>query len=363
MLCVEGHMSSSFLPVKMSIAVKLHLACPCLPVFDVDTSTTCTHTTRSHVLLGRHMGGAARPPPSPPPPPPPRCRGGATPHATVIASRQPLTTSAFATRLVDSAMTPFPPRCVRGSAGGTRSRRRRGRPRTRLIGRAALGASTVATAITNADMSDSHTDGRSRAAEADGERRRRASAARPAARASRARGSCRVAKTSNPPTRRRVVRLRGARTLQGRPRMTRWPPLRTLPASAGYVVDAPASVFSNCKSASWTSSSPILPVAALTRAAEAELRPQGWQARAAAAGGARRPDWLRTAAHDCSKRDCREAYRRGTIALRASGVLPIALARVRCRRPGHPPRRRTVARQGPKTASTQLRVLPRESHL
>lgn len=44
-----------------------------------------------------------------------------------------------------------------------------------------------------------------------------------------------------------------ARTLHGRPRMTRCPPLRTLPASFGYVSDAPASVLSNCRSASCTS--------------------------------------------------------------------------------------------------------------
>eukprot|EP01084_Bolivina_argentea_P299575 516403_1 len=35
-----GTMSSSFLPVKMSIAVKLAFACPCFPVFDVETFTT-----------------------------------------------------------------------------------------------------------------------------------------------------------------------------------------------------------------------------------------------------------------------------------------------------------------------------------
>lgn len=41
-------------------------------------------------------------------------------------------------------------------------------------------------------------------------------------------------------------------TLQGRPRITKCPPLRTLPASVGYVVEAPASAFSNCRSASCT---------------------------------------------------------------------------------------------------------------
>jgi hypothetical protein len=39
-VCDDGTMSSSFLPVKMSIAVKLHFAWPCLPVFDVETLTT-----------------------------------------------------------------------------------------------------------------------------------------------------------------------------------------------------------------------------------------------------------------------------------------------------------------------------------
>lgn len=37
----EGTISSSFLPVKMSIPTKWHLACPCLPVLEVETSTTC----------------------------------------------------------------------------------------------------------------------------------------------------------------------------------------------------------------------------------------------------------------------------------------------------------------------------------
>ncbi len=37
----EGTISSSFLPVKMSIATKWHLAWPCFPVLEVDTSTTC----------------------------------------------------------------------------------------------------------------------------------------------------------------------------------------------------------------------------------------------------------------------------------------------------------------------------------
>merc|ERR1740131_35761 len=39
MLCVEGQMSSSFLPVKMSRATRWTLAWPCLPVLEVDIST------------------------------------------------------------------------------------------------------------------------------------------------------------------------------------------------------------------------------------------------------------------------------------------------------------------------------------
>ena len=41
MLAVEGDSSSYFLPVKMSMATKWHLAEPCLPVLEVDTSATC----------------------------------------------------------------------------------------------------------------------------------------------------------------------------------------------------------------------------------------------------------------------------------------------------------------------------------
>ena len=44
-------MSSSFLPVKMSMAVKLHLAWPCLPVLDVDTSTTCRVSQLLYTLI------------------------------------------------------------------------------------------------------------------------------------------------------------------------------------------------------------------------------------------------------------------------------------------------------------------------
>jgi hypothetical protein len=50
MLCDEGVISSYFLPVKMSMQTKLHLAWPCLPVLDVETSTTC------FVLLGGGWG-------------------------------------------------------------------------------------------------------------------------------------------------------------------------------------------------------------------------------------------------------------------------------------------------------------------
>lgn len=39
MLWVEGHRSSSFLPVKMSMAIRWTLAWPCLPVLEVDMST------------------------------------------------------------------------------------------------------------------------------------------------------------------------------------------------------------------------------------------------------------------------------------------------------------------------------------
>merc|ERR1712098_725982 len=39
MLWVEGQMSSSFLPVKMSKATMWTLACPCFPVLEVDIST------------------------------------------------------------------------------------------------------------------------------------------------------------------------------------------------------------------------------------------------------------------------------------------------------------------------------------
>lgn len=41
LLCEEGVRSSYFLPLKMSTPTKWHLAWPCFPVFDVDTSTTC----------------------------------------------------------------------------------------------------------------------------------------------------------------------------------------------------------------------------------------------------------------------------------------------------------------------------------
>ena len=37
---VEGIISSYFLPVKMSVAVKLHLACPCFPVLETEMLRT-----------------------------------------------------------------------------------------------------------------------------------------------------------------------------------------------------------------------------------------------------------------------------------------------------------------------------------
>lgn len=49
----EGTISSSFLAVKISIPTKWHLAWPCLPVLEVETSTTChrgnpfTHQSQS----------------------------------------------------------------------------------------------------------------------------------------------------------------------------------------------------------------------------------------------------------------------------------------------------------------------------
>ena len=36
----EGTISSSFFPLNMSIPTKWHFACPCFPVFEVETSTT-----------------------------------------------------------------------------------------------------------------------------------------------------------------------------------------------------------------------------------------------------------------------------------------------------------------------------------
>lgn len=42
----EGTISSSFLAVKISIATKWHLAWPCLPVLEVETSTTYPSTNK-----------------------------------------------------------------------------------------------------------------------------------------------------------------------------------------------------------------------------------------------------------------------------------------------------------------------------
>ena len=39
-LAEEGTIASYFLPVKISMDVKLHLADPCFPVLEVDTSET-----------------------------------------------------------------------------------------------------------------------------------------------------------------------------------------------------------------------------------------------------------------------------------------------------------------------------------
>jgi len=63
MLWEEGVISSYFLPVKMSMHTKLHLAWPCLPVLEVDTSTTCGaagHCQALRVASGRCvlLGGA-----------------------------------------------------------------------------------------------------------------------------------------------------------------------------------------------------------------------------------------------------------------------------------------------------------------
>lgn len=50
-LCEDGVRSSYFLPVKISMATKWHFACPCLPVFDVETSATCKHRFPKSLLL------------------------------------------------------------------------------------------------------------------------------------------------------------------------------------------------------------------------------------------------------------------------------------------------------------------------
>ena len=46
-LADEGIIASYFLLVKMSMAVKLHLADPCFPVLEVDTSETWSIKGRS----------------------------------------------------------------------------------------------------------------------------------------------------------------------------------------------------------------------------------------------------------------------------------------------------------------------------
>lgn len=45
----EGTISSSFLAVKISIPTKWHLAWPCLPVLEVETSTTCHKITNPSI--------------------------------------------------------------------------------------------------------------------------------------------------------------------------------------------------------------------------------------------------------------------------------------------------------------------------
>ena len=49
LLWEEGVRSSYFFPVKMSIPTKWHLAWPCFPVLEVETSATCISTP---VFLG-----------------------------------------------------------------------------------------------------------------------------------------------------------------------------------------------------------------------------------------------------------------------------------------------------------------------
>ena len=61
MLWVEGHSSSSFLPVKMSMAIRWTLAWPCLPVLEVDMSTIlqgrCLITTWPFLRRAEHCMG------------------------------------------------------------------------------------------------------------------------------------------------------------------------------------------------------------------------------------------------------------------------------------------------------------------
>jgi len=61
MLWVDGHNSSSFLPVKISMATKWTLAWPCFPVFEVDISTILQGrlliTTKPFFLKAEHCIG------------------------------------------------------------------------------------------------------------------------------------------------------------------------------------------------------------------------------------------------------------------------------------------------------------------
>jgi hypothetical protein len=51
LLWEEGVRSSYFLPVKMSTPTKWHFAWPCFPVFEVETSTTCSNSGHKSRVL------------------------------------------------------------------------------------------------------------------------------------------------------------------------------------------------------------------------------------------------------------------------------------------------------------------------
>lgn len=50
----EGTISSSFFPVNISIPTKWHLAWPCLPVLEVETSTTCHKKHTGYISSRNH---------------------------------------------------------------------------------------------------------------------------------------------------------------------------------------------------------------------------------------------------------------------------------------------------------------------